>query len=128
MSNKVWNLKYELGTTSRVAADSGNPQSRSSALAGARTIAEKNGWKVWVEHHITGVRIFDSVGCVPAKKCSQVVETKLKYTKITFAGGNWCVCKPGDVADMTEGSEGFACESIQMTEAEFNALPEFEAC
>lgn len=66
MSPKVWNLMYQLGTTSRVAGDSANPQLRKSALAGARTIAENNGWKVWVEHHKTGLRIYDSVGTVPA--------------------------------------------------------------
>lgn len=71
MSNKVWSLKYELGTTSQVSEDAENPQSRKSALAGAKTIAEKNGWKVWVEHHKTGIRIFDSAGCVPAKGVSR---------------------------------------------------------
>lgn len=49
------------------------------------------------------------------------------YIQIRFADGTRCVCVPKDVADMTEGSEGHTVTEVQMTEAEFNALPEFEA-
>jgi len=59
MSTKVWNLMYEAGTTGRVIGDAENPQRRASALQGAATI-ERNSWRVWVEHHVTGKRIFES--------------------------------------------------------------------
>lgn len=59
MTTKVWNLMYALGNTNKVVGDSDNPQSRKSALEGAATI-DKNGWRVWIEHHKTGVRIFES--------------------------------------------------------------------
>lgn len=49
------------------------------------------------------------------------------YTEIRSTGGTICVCEPKDVADMTEGSKGHAVSEVQMTEAEFNALPEFES-
>jgi hypothetical protein len=47
------------------------------------------------------------------------------YSKITFEGGDWVVCKPHDVAAMTTEEKGFSVADIQMTEAEFEALPEF---
>ena len=47
------------------------------------------------------------------------------YSKITFADGALVVCQEKEVADMTKGQEGFTVEEIQMTEAEFEALPEF---
>ncbi|MFK4705929.1 hypothetical protein ABIC83_002768 [Roseateles asaccharophilus] len=59
MTTKVWNLMYALGSTARVVGDADNPQSRASALKGASVI-EKNGWRVWVEHHKTGKRIHES--------------------------------------------------------------------
>ncbi|HDR9497165.1 TPA: hypothetical protein QDC06_000357 [Burkholderia cepacia] len=55
-TTKVWNLTYALGNTSRVVGDASNPRARASALEGAEKI-EANGWRVWVEHHKTGVRI-----------------------------------------------------------------------
>ncbi|HDR8983194.1 hypothetical protein QZM46_07590 [Burkholderia vietnamiensis] len=58
-TNKVWNLIYVLGNTDRVMSDADNPQARASALDGAATI-DKNGWRVWVEHHRTSERIFES--------------------------------------------------------------------
>lgn len=58
MTTKVWNLMYALGNTRKVVGDSDNPQSRRSALEGAATI-DKNGWRVWIEHHKTGGRIFE---------------------------------------------------------------------
>lgn len=59
MTMKTWNLMYAIGNTERIAADADNPQSRKSALAGA-AVVEKNGWRVWVEHHSTGKRIYES--------------------------------------------------------------------
>lgn len=56
---KVWNLMCEAGRTGRVIGDAENPQRRASALQCAATI-ERNGWRVWVEHHQTGKRIFQS--------------------------------------------------------------------
>lgn len=50
---------------------------------------------------------------------------KKTYSKITFDGGDWCVCEPKDVAQMTQGEKGFTVAEVQMTEAEFEALPEF---
>ena len=47
------------------------------------------------------------------------------YSKITFDGGEWCVCKPKDVSEITKGEEGFTVVEVHMTEAEFEALPEF---
>lgn len=60
MTTKVWNLIYALGNTDRVVGDSENPQTRAKAIEGAATI-EKNGWRVWIEHHSNGKRIFESV-------------------------------------------------------------------
>lgn len=50
---------FALGNTSKVVGDSDNPQSRKSALEGAGTI-DKNAWRVWIEHHKTGKRLFES--------------------------------------------------------------------
>jgi hypothetical protein len=78
-TTKVWNLKYQLGATSRTASDASNPQTRKAAIEGAKNIANRNGWKVWVEHSKTGERIFDSVGSVPsefAKKAAADVAKK----------------------------------------------------
>lgn len=60
MPRNVWNLMYTLGTTARITGDSANPQTRRNALEGAAVI-ERNGWRVWVEHHTTGKRIYESV-------------------------------------------------------------------
>lgn len=59
MTTKVWNLMYAMGNTDRIVGDAGNPQSRKSALERAAVI-EKNGWRVWVEHHSNAKRIFES--------------------------------------------------------------------
>ncbi|SFF32683.1 hypothetical protein SAMN04489711_13118 [Paracidovorax wautersii] len=56
-----------------------------------------------------------------------IAGTMNTYTQIRFADGTSCVCMPKDVPDMTQGSEGHTVAEVQMTEAEFNALPEFEA-
>lgn len=50
---------YALGNTERIMGDAENPQGRKSALEGAAVI-EKNGWRVWVEHHVTAKRIHES--------------------------------------------------------------------
>ncbi len=47
------------------------------------------------------------------------------YSKITYSDDEWCICEPGAVADMTKGCEDFGVAEVQMTEAEFEALPEF---
>jgi hypothetical protein len=47
------------------------------------------------------------------------------YAKIKYEDGDWCICEPGAVADMTEGCQGFDVAEVQMTGAEFEALPEF---
>lgn len=60
MATKIWNLMYALGNTGRVTGDAANPQTRKSALDGAATIASNCGWRVWVEHHETKKRIFES--------------------------------------------------------------------
>ena len=81
MTTKVWNLMYALGNTARVVGDAGNPQSRKSALEGAAVI-EKNGWRVWVEHHVTGKRLYEG-------ECEKV-HRKAAETKrtIEFARAN----------------------------------------
>lgn len=58
MSTKVWNLMYKLGNSTRIVGDAGNPQTRKAAMDGALAV-EKNGWQVWIEHHVSGKRIFE---------------------------------------------------------------------
>ena len=58
-SNRVWNLMYVLGNTGRVTGDAANPQEKVGALSGAEHVST-NGWRVWVEHHKTGKRLFES--------------------------------------------------------------------
>ncbi len=48
------------------------------------------------------------------------------YTKITFADDLYCICEPKNVPDLTDGVDGYTLTDVQMTQAEFNALPEFE--
>lgn len=47
------------------------------------------------------------------------------FAKITYADGEWCVCRPHEVKAMTVGCDGYTVAEVQMTEAEFDALPEF---
>lgn len=54
------------------------------------------------------------------------VDEKLKFTKINFAGDGWCICPPDAVADMTEGARGYTTEEVMLTQAEYDALPEFQ--
>lgn len=63
MAKKVWNLMYVVGNPAmfkNVTSSAGNPMSRAQALEGADTVAGNGGWRVWVEHHISGERIFES--------------------------------------------------------------------
>lgn len=59
MTNKVWNLMYVLGNTTRIIGSADNPQARKTALAGA-AIVNANGWRVWVEHCETGKRLYEN--------------------------------------------------------------------
>lgn len=45
---------------SRVTACADNPMTRAQALAGAQTVANNGGWRVWVDRSDTGERIFES--------------------------------------------------------------------
>jgi len=49
----------------------------------------------------------------------------MTYAKVTYADGDWCVCRPHEVSDMTVGCEGYTVAEVKMTESEFEALPEF---
>jgi hypothetical protein len=59
MTTKVWNLMYVLGNTGRITGEATNPQSRKTALDGA-AVVDRNGWRVWVEHHKTGKRLYEN--------------------------------------------------------------------
>lgn len=63
-TQKVWTLQYVVGnpkTFSKVTSAAGGPMKRSEALDGARTIeGNGGGWRVWVQHAQSGVRIFES--------------------------------------------------------------------
>lgn len=54
------------------------------------------------------------------------MSTKKTYIKVTFQGGDWCICEPHEVSAMTASADGHKTEEVLMTEAEFNALPEFQ--
>lgn len=84
MTTKVWNLMYALGNTARIMGDAGNPHSRKSALEGAAVI-EKNGWRVWVEHHSNAKRIFESAREIEHR---QAVEAKriIEFAKANVPG------------------------------------------
>lgn len=61
-TQKCWILKYIAGNPAmftRVTTDGAGASMRGDALAGAATVAA-NGWRVWVEHAVTGKRIFES--------------------------------------------------------------------
>lgn len=61
-SNKVWNLNFVAGNPevfNRVRTNPASPMLRSKALEAAQHLADK-GWRVWVEHHDTQERIFES--------------------------------------------------------------------
>lgn len=70
MTKKVWNLKFVCGNPARfssVTSCAENPMSRAAAISGAEVIA-KNGWRVWVEHHVSAERIFESAQEVEHRK------------------------------------------------------------
>lgn len=53
---------------------------------------------------------------------------KQRFVKLTL-WGSACTCRPSEVADMLEGGEPdepMKQEDVWMTEAEFEALPEFQ--
>lgn len=61
-TQKCWVIKYVAGNPamfSRVTTDAAGAIKRSEALEGAANVAQ-NGWRVWVEHVVTGKRIFES--------------------------------------------------------------------
>lgn len=75
---------YALGNTERIVGDARNPQRRQSALDGAAVI-EKNGWRVWVEHHESAKRIFEGVREIEHRK---TLESKriIDFAKATVPG------------------------------------------
>lgn len=61
-THKVWIIKYVAGNPAmftQVRTDASGAMKRGEALAGAKKVAG-NGWRVWVEHAVTGERIFES--------------------------------------------------------------------
>ncbi|WP_150119031.1 hypothetical protein [Massilia sp. NR 4-1] len=61
-TQKCWIIKYVVGNPamfSRVTTDASGAIKRGEALAGAEKVAA-NGWRVWIEHAVTGKRIFES--------------------------------------------------------------------
>ena len=57
-----WIIKYVAGNPAmftRVTTDAAGAIKRSEALDGAAKVAA-NGWRVWVEHVVSGERIFES--------------------------------------------------------------------
>lgn len=54
------------------------------------------------------------------------MELAKTYVKVACVGGACFVCKPSEVADMTAEEADFKIDEVQMTEAEFEALPEFQ--
>ncbi|MFC5550310.1 hypothetical protein [Massilia aerilata] len=61
-TQKCWTLKYVAGNPamfSRVRTDASGPGRRGEVLEAAEKVAA-NGWRVWVEHAVSGERIFES--------------------------------------------------------------------
>ncbi len=61
-TQKCWSLKYVAGNPAmftRVTTDAAGPGRRGEVLAAAEKVAA-NGWRVWVEHAVSGERIFES--------------------------------------------------------------------
>ncbi|MGK5033168.1 hypothetical protein [Janthinobacterium sp. MDT1-19] len=61
-TQKNWIIKYVAGNPAmfaHVTTDAAGAIKRSEALTGAEKVAT-NGWRVWVEHAVTGERIFES--------------------------------------------------------------------
>ena len=55
----------------KVTANAYNPVLRSVALEAAELIS-KNGWRVWVEHHIAGERIFEGAKEIEHRTCETI--------------------------------------------------------
>jgi hypothetical protein len=49
---------------------------------------------------------------------------KKRFVKVTFDGSS-CICEPQEVGDMADGCDGAVLTDVWMTEAEWEALPEF---
>ena len=60
MTTKVWNVMYRLGTTDRIGRDSGSPMIKPRAISLGGHIANKTGWRAWVEHVDTKERAWES--------------------------------------------------------------------
>ncbi len=61
-TQKCWSLIYVVGNPAmftRVRTDDAGPGRRGEVLEAAAKVAA-NGWRVWVEHAVTGERIFES--------------------------------------------------------------------
>ena len=61
-TQKCWLLKYVSGNPAmftRITSDATGPCRRHEALRSAHQVSA-NGWRVWVEHAVTGTRIFES--------------------------------------------------------------------
>lgn len=53
---------------------------------------------------------------------------KHKYKRVQWSGGPSCICLPHEVPDIVEGEEAeWHATDVWMTDAEYEALPEFEA-
>jgi hypothetical protein len=52
--------------------------------------------------------------------------TKNSYIKVIYEDGEFCICEPRNVPDMTMGGAAYRTEELQMTKQEFEALPEFQ--
>lgn len=61
-TKKVWNHMFVAGNPKmfkKVRSSSENPMLRSEALEDAKMAGDK-GWRSWVEHSVTGERIYES--------------------------------------------------------------------
>ena len=47
------------------------------------------------------------------------------YTKVTFEDETWCICEPEQVGDLTIDQADFTLSEVEMTEEQFDALPEY---
>lgn len=94
-SAKIWNLVYRLGNTDHIAHNTANPQTHASAMEGAAKIAA-NGWHVWVEHHTTGERVYDSSPGGSTEPADPVMETALALVAQKHLGVEFGPARLGD--------------------------------
>lgn len=47
-----------------------------------------------------------------------------RYVRVAYDGAS-CVCEPRDVGDMIDGCDSATVSEVWMTEAQWEALPEF---